>query len=62
MAKGTYCSSGPERMSGTSGAPKSHVVSSSKPSLSYGTTASKSSAMGKHPGAFKSRPGRGNTA
>lgn len=60
--KGTRSSSTGTRATGTSGAPKSHVVSHSKPSTNYGTTPSKSSAMSKHPGAFKSRPGRGNDA
>ena len=60
--RGTRSSSGGERSSGYAPAPKSSVVSSNKPTTAYPTTASKSSAVSKHPGAFKSRPGRGNTA
>lgn len=60
--KGTSSSSGSTRTTGTSGAPASHVVSKGKPAIEAGTSASKSGAMSKDPGAFKSRPGKGNTA
>lgn len=60
--RGTRSSSGGTRTTGTTGAPSSHVVSKGKPAVEAGTNASKASAMSKAPGAFKSRPGRGNSA
>lgn len=62
MAKGTHSSSGPPRATGTSGAPSSHAVKHGAPPIAAGTNASKASTMSKAPGAFKSRPGKGNTA
>jgi hypothetical protein len=59
--KGTSSSKGPERVTGTSGAAASHVVAKGAPRAEAGTNASKSSAMSQHAGAFKSRPGNGNT-
>jgi hypothetical protein len=59
--KGTHSSSGPTRVTGTSGAPKSHVVAKGTPPLNAGG-ASKPAAASQHAGAFKSRPGKGNTA
>lgn len=59
--KGTSSSQGPERVSGTSGAAASHIARTGKPPAEAGTNASKSAVVSQHSGAFRSRPGKGNT-
>lgn len=60
--KGTKSSSTPSRPLTSSGAPKSHQVATGKPAIEAGTNAAKSGTMSQHPGAFKSTPGKGNSA